>query len=143
MQIENQIFYHIHTPDSGTPELEIGKQYEAGNEANRFWRFYLEQEFRCGITPYHGDHAAIALDRHINSPLIENPDLNKEMLKYSSSVLFECGMLLREMIFEEIRLREYHEAPSRRTALFITNEVGLQYWKPTRPRQRHNQLFRL
>jgi hypothetical protein len=128
MKIENQELFHIHSPDSGVAELEVGKEYEAGKVSNRFWRFYEQQEMRCGIPPYQGNFGAMALNRHASSVMIENHALNKAMLMYSASVLKECGMFIRELAFEEIRAREFADAPSRRTSLYVTEESGLRFW---------------
>jgi hypothetical protein len=128
MQIDKQVYYHIHIPESGKTELEVGKEYESGNSPNRFWGYYLNHEHLCNVAPYQGYCAAFILDRHINSPLFQNAELNKSMLVYSADVLKECGMFLRELIFEEIRFHEFPEAPSRRTALYLTDEADVQYW---------------
>ncbi len=128
MQVENEVYYHIHTPDDGVAALEVGKEYESGNASNRFWKFYSETELRCPVHPYYGWYASKTLDQHIHSPLIENHEMNKAILGYSTAVLFECGMFIRELVFEEIRVKEFPDAPSRRTALYVTDKAGLEYW---------------
>lgn len=128
MLVDNEVFYHIHTPDNGVAALEVGKEYVSGNTPNRFWHFYSETELRCGVQPYHGGYASITLNRHINSPLIENNEINKAMLNYSATILRECGMFIRELVFEEVRSKEFPDSPSRRTALYVTDKAGLDYW---------------
>ena len=123
-----KILYHIHTPSTARPELEVGEVYNTGTQSNRFWGFYEGDYVRCGIPQYDGLYAAQALYDHINSALISEPELNIKLLNFAAVATRELGMMLRELVFEEVRREMFPEKPSRRTSLFVCSGVALPFW---------------
>lgn len=103
MNIENQAFIHIHSPDCAVAVLEVGKEYDTDKMRNLSWQSRERHEMRRTILLYQVNLGAMPLNRHVSSVMIENHALDKAMLMYSASVPKECRMFIREIAFKEIR----------------------------------------
>ncbi|CQR54624.1 DUF2441 domain-containing protein [Paenibacillus riograndensis] len=63
-------------------------------------------------------------------PLIKLRTMNdlKTALNYALNSIQHLNFVLREMVFEEVRMKHFPDHPSRQTCLYVTNKEELAYW---------------
>lgn len=150
MHIKNQIFYHIHIKTDGeskwvdTP-FEVGKKYVFGNTINRF-AFKNQSASRkvridktnmvYSMTLFCQENAKLALyktknpntdDIYLDFP---DEDAYKKLIFCQDSLIEWSLKNLRENIFEEERVKNFKNLPSRLKCLFVIpdNEECIAHW---------------
>ncbi len=115
--------FHIHKFEcKNKPFFELGKIYNTF-DSNNFWEFYKT------YSPYitFDDKRYIKPARYALS-CVEKNEIHPIGLKYLSDALYESGMLIRELIFEEVRKQDYNNSPSRRNCIWLTEEENIEFW---------------
>jgi hypothetical protein len=126
-KVSDLILYHWHTFRE-KPSLEIGTIYSAGESTNRFWQFYERCSLRFQRDPYKGKYASALLHLFIKDNGLENKELTKSVFSFLHNAVYEMGMFIRELIFEEVRRSHFYEHPSRRTCAFLCKYQDVDYW---------------
>ena len=126
--ITDKIFYHVaHNKNYVRRDpLAVGSVFTAGDETNPFFGYY--DKARTYTVQKDGENIivpALKFLRDVNRGRITGTDLPKQ----AYNVANHYSMLSRELIMEEVRLQIAPNAPSRKTCLWVVNELGLAaYW---------------
>lgn len=101
MQIENEIYYHVHKKDYEPEKWEVGKIFEFNKDAfNYFFNFYSIENIKKTRTD------------------IEDW---KKIKEYS--------ILIRELVYEEVRYKCFSGLPSRRNCVWLCDKESLPLWE--------------
>jgi hypothetical protein len=119
-----ETFFHIHKQVKGTePEYKNGETYTVFKGYNRFWEFYKNYSPSIKMP-----------DGHICGPsrfahyCYESNSIDRNGLYILSDILKESGMLIRELVFEEIRKNEFPDLPSRQNCIWLTKKGQVEFW---------------
>ena len=103
MNIENGIYYHVHRRCSAEGEWVVGDTIEFNQEIyNNFFGFYIHRNMKK--TDY-------------------SIDINEKIKEYT--------MLIRELVYEEVRFKWFSDLPSRRHCIWLCDQTQLDYWQNT------------
>jgi len=128
-QVENGIFYHVahnkkyvrHTP------LCAGTVFTVGTETNPFFGYY--NNARTYTVQKDGENIkvpALKFLRDAKRGRISGNDLPKQAYNIAN----HYSMLARELIMEEVRHVIAPDAPSRKTCLWVVDDLSLaSYWQ--------------
>lgn len=107
--------------------LSPGQCFTAGKTVNPFFGYYDKaRTYKVEAGGSTQDVPAIKFLRDIKNGHIECPDLAREAYRIAN----HYSMLARELIMEEMRLKTAPDAPSRKTCLWVVDDIGLAaYWK--------------
>jgi hypothetical protein len=119
-----ETYFHIHKQVKGTdPEYKKGETYIVFEDCNRFWDFYRTYSPNIMMG-----------DGHICGPsrfayyCYESNSIDRNGLFIISNIFKETGMLIRELIFEEIRKSEFPDLPSRQKCIWLTKKDKVKFW---------------
>ena len=101
-------------------KLNLGQKLHFGGQPNYFCRYMNSRDFTTG-----------GID--LNSMLInkEFDELNTEEEKCLKSYVYESCLMVRELVFENVRLREFPDLPSRLECLYCAETLGeARRWIP-------------
>lgn len=123
--VEGEIFYRIHKGEI----WNIGDTRTFGKEKNSFMKYFdIHKEF-----PNPNNEVALLFDYLDNKTLSLNNYNPKASIRYINDLLSHYLKLTREFIFEEVRMNDYKELPSRQNCLFVIPndeiiESRIKYW---------------
>lgn len=111
---------------NNNPPLEIGQQFEVGNIHNPFFGFY-ENEIKYTVSDPSGQIKVKAIkflslvkDGKINCPTLP---------KTAHEIAEHYIMLVRELIMEEVRKEVAPDAPSRKSCLWVVENIDqARHW---------------
>jgi hypothetical protein len=126
--VENMTVFHVaHNKNYVRREpLKMGQKIEVGKATNPFMGYYDKART---YSVKHGNTTqkipALKFLREVNKGKIECADIARQAHKIAN----HYSMLSRELIMEEIRLQIAPTAPSRKTCLWVVDELPLaEYW---------------
>lgn len=101
MNVENEIYYHVH-------RVQQDNQWKVGNvfsfDQNKYNKFF----------EYYNQNVLVSTGEY------QYQELYKIMNEYA--------MLIRELVYEEIRLKKYPDYPSRQHCIWLCNKENLGTW---------------
>mgnify|MGYP000120106383 CR=1 FL=1 len=127
--VENGIFYHVaHNKNYVRREhLSEGSVFTVGHETNPFFGYY--DKARTYRVQKDGETIAVPALKFLRDAKrgrITGGDLPKQAYNIAN----HYSMLARELIMEEVRRDIAPEAPSRKTCLWVVDDLGLAaYWQ--------------
>jgi len=127
--VENAEFYHVaHNKNYVRHEpLAAGSVFTVGENINPFFGYY--DKARTYTVQKNGENIvvpALKFLRDVKRGRITGTDLPKQ----AYNVANHYSMLARELIMEEVRLQIAPGAPSRKTCLWVVDDLGLAaYWQ--------------
>lgn len=127
--VQDGIFYHVaHNKKYVRREpLSKGVSFTAGAEVNPFFGFY--DRARTYTVHKNGENVevpALKFLRDAKRGRITGTDLPKEAYNIAN----HYSMLARELIMEEVRLEIAPDAPSRKSCLWVVDDLSLAaYWQ--------------
>ena len=128
MQINNETYYHIHRPNEWDNDWKIGNRIHFKNGIpNSFLKFYEDHEPRYSINSI-GHSPKIAAKEMKRLLRFWGPQDFANYLDFSLNVFKECGMYIREQIFEEERVKKDQSLPSRKSCIWVFKEEARDYW---------------
>ena len=133
-RVDGAVFYHLHK--SGFHD----DQWFTGNEIifddKRFNPYY---DYYSHYTPefvlYNQSHPIQALPASVRElqECAASLDFNiRELINLPaklSEIITDLTALIREEIFEDVRKTHFPDRPSRKTCLFVCDDISLDYWK--------------
>lgn len=138
--IENKIYYHIQNEPWKCENLQIGQTIFAGRKKNPFVEYYDSKNFIIQDPQtkqsYCYNQIAESMVKYLNTQE-KDAYLAKfyhfkpeETVKELTKVLNEYILLVREWIFEEVRMEFFPNLPSRQRCLWVIPEDNnsIQYW---------------
>ncbi len=128
MTIDELTLYHWHTYESDRPALQVGQEYSTAAASNRFWSFYENCSLRFPSVPYTGNFAVAASRHFLEDNAFDNQELTRQMVHFLHDAVFEMGMFVRELTFEEIRRSRFSNLPSRRRCTFLCLPSDVDFW---------------
>ena len=136
--LQNKEFYHIQRSDS-LHQWSVGQKIMIGNDYNEFFNIYYDIKilYQGKKDSYHilglidhilkvriGEGKRI---EDIDSTLYEEP---YKLLECTRLALQEYTILMRELVFEQVRNESFQHYPSRLQCIWvIPNEESLSFWK--------------
>lgn len=127
MRIDKATFHHIFTKKSDF-EFQRGITYTIGKGPNIFWQEFQLLEMKYRKQPYQGLYAVELACLHGEKLQEKNSELTKEVFNFLASSVFEMGMLIRELVFEETRKEGFITLPSRQNCLYLLDENTFEHW---------------
>lgn len=104
MKKKNMEFLHFTRWDLS--KININEQYGTDRKLSDYWRRMLK-----------GDWVSVELEDRL-SKLPPNIVINEPLRELSKQLIYSSG-LLKEYIFEEVRVNKYNELPSRKRCMFL------------------------
>jgi len=147
MKVNGKVYYHIHTINKFTTKWETGKKLTFSNEQmNRIFpaRFAkLEEDIKAeSTTDYLNEN--IKLFKKVQNFLIKEAgfvdimdyigDSQKLMIdlllraKGMQKIILSHNHLLTELIFEQVRSKQYTELPSRLKCAWLCDKRNIKKW---------------
>lgn len=129
LKVKDKIFYHIHVLGKGYDELwREGSQFIIGDKKN----FFLDYYDNAKIGVHFVEGATIPL-LHLYNALDEfKPQLREQVkntwIPQAAKTIKEMGKYIREVIFEEIRVNEFPELPSRFRCIWLAEKKDIKMW---------------
>jgi hypothetical protein len=121
--VDIKVLFHIHrVPQNQEPQFEAEHVYTT-KATNDFWAFY--ENYRPYIT---FDNMNLISPAKYSHYCVEQNQVDSVGLKFLSESMKEAGMYIRELVFEEMRAKEFHELPSRRSCIWLTSEQQVDFW---------------
>ena len=127
-------FFHVNRQVdwARSPLFEVGQVIEAGKSSNPFFGFFETYRRTYQVTLNDGSVEvvpAIAFLGHIAEGRVNVPDI-ATAARHGHEISKHFVMLSREMIWEMIRVQDYHDAPSRQRCMWLIEENALlDYWR--------------
>ena len=127
-------FFHVNRQVhwARSPLFEVGQTIETGKSSNPFFAFFENYKRTYKVTLNDGSvqHSpAIAFLGYIAEGRVNVPDI-ATAARYGHEVAKHFLTLSREMIWELIRVQDYHDAPSRQRCMWlIEKNTLLDYWR--------------
>jgi len=126
--ITDRVFYHVaHNKNYVRRKpLSVGLVFKVGQETNPFFGYYdkartytVKKDDKNVVVP------ALKFLRDAKKGRITGTDLPRQAYNIAN----HYSMLARELIMEEVRLQITPNAPSRKTCLWVVDDLGLAaYW---------------
>jgi hypothetical protein len=138
-------YYHVQR--SGVTRFRLGKTYQIGGSANNFSKDLFQVDLDVPVQGTPGlpidyllrdyfDPEGFGHYKRITAPNLA--DAERGLLEAAHSVLRHQSMLLRELIFEQVRVESFPEKPSRLKGMWLIphHEQLLAEWCATAPHGR-------
>jgi hypothetical protein len=138
--IENEIYYHIQNEAWKCQSLQVGQTIFAGRKKNPFVEYYDHTNFTIQDPQtkqwYNYSQISNSMVKYVNTKE-KDKHLAKfyhfkpeETVKELTNVLNDYVLLVREWIFEEVRMEFFPNLPSRQRCLWVIPEdrKSIQYW---------------
>jgi hypothetical protein len=123
-KVERRRLYHIHTHlESEQPFFEEGKKYTVFARSNHFWSFY--ETWHPQITLPSGRKCGPAKFAYY---CVKDQSIDLQGLAAVANQMKEVGMLLRELIFEDVRAKSFADLPSRMNSIWLSEADDIEYW---------------
>lgn len=100
MHVGNEIYYHIH-------KVQYGGQWKVGNV------FLFDKEKYNKFFGFFNENTLVRTDIVLNR---------------SDIILNEYTLLIRELVYEEIRLKYFPDLPSRQHCIWLCKRENLEIW---------------
>gem|GEM_PF-1733516 len=129
MIIQNEIFYHFHRNNDWDEKWTVGNSFIIDKTMkNDFIKHYDTKVpvFSIKGVPHCAKIASKKMIEILQSLTLQD---FYNYLDYSLTVFSECGMFIREVIFEEVRISIDPELPSRKSCIWVLEEDAIDYWK--------------
>lgn len=129
--MNEKIFYHIHKIQNANIEKLwiVGNRINIGKEYNCF--FKLAREFEPKFSEIDDVQNVPWNNVYMNYKI--NCQLTKEntymLLENASCIISEYQMLIREIVYENVRKKEFNNLPSRQRCIWLCKEEQLEFWK--------------
>ena len=108
---------------------KVGNTINVGKEYNYF--FKLSREFEPKFSQI--DDVQNVPWNNVYMYYKENSRLTKEntyrLLENASCIISEYQMLIREIVYENVREKEFNYLPSRQRCIWLCKEEQLEFWK--------------
>ena len=118
VKVSNCKLYHIRRENVGCATWVPGTKVDTHQwHWNRFFSFYSEKAWQPLIDRW-GDRVRGNEEQHVPAGFA----------KAMHGLLKEQAILVRELVFEEVRLRDFPNLPSRRSCTFLCREEYLERW---------------
>lgn len=132
-RVENQKYFHINSNANGSPYdlMRSGTNLSIGETTNPFFRFYETYTRSYPLRKKDGTTEALSCINFLRNVKLGNinPD---DLPSMALEVAHHFLMLSRELIWENIRLNEFGNFPSRQKCLFLIKDMDhLDKWKNT------------
>jgi hypothetical protein len=128
MKVDEEIMYHFHRTNEWDFCWQQGNEIEFNNGTkNSFSSFYDNHAsyFVINNAGYYPKIAAKEMKRLL--PYCERNDIYN-YIDFTLNVFQECGIYIREQIFEEIRQKINCNLPSRKSCLWVFRENSKKHW---------------
>jgi hypothetical protein len=126
----NRDYYHINrlVPWSRYGLLSVSDEIYIGGESNPYFRFFETQRKAYPVTLDSGEVIQVPGVKFIAS--VSRGEINPEDLAGTALDLTKhLVAYLRELIWEDVRKREFSHLPSRQRCIWlILNQAGVRYW---------------
>ena len=151
--IENKVYYHIQNEQWKCQSLQIGQTIFVGRKKNPFVEYYDHTNFTIQDPQtkrwYSYNQIANSMVKYINTKKKDEHLVNfyhfnpEETVKELTNVLQDYILLVREWIFEEVRMEFFPNLPSRQRCLWVIpeNETSIQYWWNAMNKGRNENKF--
>ena len=129
--MKEKIFYHIHKIQNSNAEKswKVGNRINVGKEYNYF--FKLAREFEPKFSEI--DNVQNVPWDNVYEHYKINCQLTEEksymLLENASRIISEYQMLIREIVYEDVRKKEFSHLPSRQRCIWLCKEEQLEFWK--------------
>jgi len=139
-------FFHVNRQVhwARSPLFEVGQVIETGKSSNPFFGFFENHLRMYPVTQNDGsviNVPAITFLGHLAEGRVNVPDI-ATAAGYGREVAKHFLTLSREMIWELIRVQDYHDAPSRQRCMWLTeDDVLLDFWRERMECQDGNYRF--
>lgn len=134
MYIKDEIYYHIES----NKLYKIGDKFQVGDEYNYFYDEIINKEF------YLNDKDVNEL--MINKKKNNNYELNSEEFDLVFKCVNDTTMIVRELVFEDVRKVYFNHLPSRLKCMYVTKTLDECYdWLKIfkRTNKQPNQILKL
>lgn len=128
------ILYHVHRINQFDKDFSIGNTLEFGNKYNDLKSRSMNHccMFQDDIIKKEDEGRIVLrdLETFISFDKIKNMSVSRQLdlLTAVKKYIHNSKLDIREMILEEVRLREHPNYPSRYTCAWLTDEASLPYW---------------
>lgn len=128
---EKYIFYHIHRKQNNEIEQlwKVGNKFKIGNEINEFTKTVLEFEPKfskiedTNNVPWNNAYEYFKGNNFLTREICEM------LLDNASKCIKEYQIIIREIIYEQIRKGSFSQLPSRQKCIWLCKEKQLEFWK--------------
>lgn len=129
MYVENKIMYHIHNTDDYSEIWQIGNDLD--NTKDFLSKNYNNALHFKPVVNTNPDNKLAAFADVIDHYLEKDQEKETyiEMLKVASGYLKNYANVEREMILELYRKEYFPNLPSRKNAIWLTEQEQLDFWK--------------
>lgn len=125
-------YYHINriTPWMNRQLFSVGDVIDIGGESNPYFRFFEEQKKTYTVTnTADGTQIDIPGVKYLNA--VKSGQINPNNLAaIAHDVACHFVAYVRELIWEDVRRREFPHLPSRQRCIWLIQDLaGVQYWQ--------------
>lgn len=122
--MDNNIYFHLHRKGCFDNEWVVGNTIKI--DKNAFSEF--SYNFTPTVDAYNRNQISVL---NVINYSIEIGDIANQLklLKNSYNIINEYGMLVRELAYEEFRIKKYPNLPSRNCCIWLFRQEQMDYWK--------------
>ncbi|MFQ5998433.1 MAG: DUF2441 domain-containing protein [Candidatus Bathyarchaeia archaeon] len=131
MQADESVdFYHVNRQVawSSYTLLKAGDSLDVGGESNPYFRFIEKSKKTYGVTQPDGSELQVPGMRFLNA--VRRGEVNSPKLPdIAYDLANHLVVFLRELIWEDVRSREFPHLPSRQRCIWLIPSIdGVRYW---------------
>lgn len=128
--MEENIYYHIHKINEDVDDKWYeGATINIGDEYNLFYKNSIE--FEAKLTRYEDKKKFpwSNVYKYVLTSHSLNFDSASYLLNSADNIISEYQILLREIVYEEIRRDYFNNLPSRTSCIWLCKERQLKFWQ--------------
>jgi hypothetical protein len=126
----NVDYYHINrtVPWSTWPKLNVDDQIEVGDQSNPYFRFFETQKMAYDVTQPDGSNVQFSGVRFLEA--VKDKEVTSPNLpKIAHGLAKHLVAFIRELIWEQVRTREFPHLPSRQRCIWLIPTLGgVKFW---------------
>ena len=132
MQVENKLFYHVHKIGGQSDHCwRVGSTFSIGKDTrNDFIKYYDNATIGVHSTDGKTIPMSAAIRNFSNMPHDLQQKNYATFLQLAGKAIKEMGTYIREVIFEEVRKKEFSQLPSRMNCIWLSEAKDVSYWWP-------------
>lgn len=129
--MDKNIFYHIHKiQDNYLEKLwKVGNKITVGKDDNYF--FKLSREFEPKFmeienvknVPWNNVYEHYKITHQLTE------EKSYMLLENARQIISEYQMLIREIVYEDVRKKEFNNLPSRQKCIWLCKKEQVEFWK--------------